>query len=78
MQERHKNRAIYFKELSITSKNYFMPYIQHWHSVDTETDVLEIGCGDGGNFPSALCSPTSYDCISGSTKSLWRKRGLHQ
>jgi SAM-dependent methyltransferase len=50
MQERHKNRNIYFKELSITSKNYFMPYIQHWHSVDIETDVLEIGCGDGGNL----------------------------
>lgn len=50
MQERHKNRAIYFKELSITSKNYFIPYIQHWHSVETGTDVLEIGCGDGGNL----------------------------
>lgn len=50
MQERHKNRAIYFKELSITSKNYFIPYIQHWYSVETETDVLEIGCGDGGNL----------------------------
>jgi 2-polyprenyl-3-methyl-5-hydroxy-6-metoxy-1,4-benzoquinol methylase len=50
MQERHKNRTIYFKELSITSKNYFMPYVQHWHSVGTETDVLEIGCGDGGNL----------------------------
>ena len=50
MQERHKNRAIYFNELSITSKNYFIPYIQHWHSVETGTDVLEIGCGDGGNL----------------------------
>lgn len=50
MQERHKNRAIYFKELSITSKNYFIPYIQHWHSVETGTDVLEIGCGESGNL----------------------------
>lgn len=50
MQERHKNRAIYFKELSITSRNYFIPYIQHWHSVEAGTDVLEIGCGDGGNL----------------------------
>lgn len=27
MQERHKNRLVYFKELAITSKNYFIPYI---------------------------------------------------
>lgn len=34
MQERHKNRMVYFKELSITSKNYFIPYIQHSHTVE--------------------------------------------
>ncbi len=50
MQERHTNRAVYFKELSITSKNYFIPYIQCWHPVQVGTDVLEIGCGDGGNL----------------------------
>ena len=50
MQERHTNRTVYFKELSITSKNYFIPYIQRWHTVQAGTDVLEIGCGDGGNL----------------------------
>ena len=50
MQERHTNRTVYFKELSITSKNYFIPYIQRWHTVKVGTDVLEIGCGDGGNL----------------------------
>lgn len=50
MQERHINRKKYFKELSITSKRYFMPYIQHWRMIDTKMKVLEIGCGDGGNL----------------------------
>lgn len=64
MQERHKNRTIYFKELSITSKNYFIPYIQHWHSVEVDTDVLEIGCGEGGNllpFSEMGCSVVGVD-----------------
>lgn len=50
MQERHKNRNIYFKELSITSRNYFIPYIQSWHTIEAGMSVLEIGCGDGGNL----------------------------
>lgn len=50
MQERHKNRNIYFKELSITSKDYFIPYIRQWHPIEAGTNVLEIGCGDGGNL----------------------------
>lgn len=50
MQERHENRNIYFKELSITSRNYFVPYIQCWHAIEARMNVLEIGCGDGGNL----------------------------
>lgn len=50
MQERHKNRFVYFKELSITSKNYFIPYIQNWFPIESGINVLEIGCGDGGNL----------------------------
>lgn len=64
MQERHTNRAVYFKELSITSKNYFIPYIQCWHPVQTGTDVLEIGCGEGGNllpFSEMGCSVVGVD-----------------
>lgn len=50
MQERHKNRNIYFQELSITSRKYFIPYIHYWHTIETGMNVLEIGCGDGGNL----------------------------
>ena len=50
MQERHRNRELYFKELSITSKKYFVPYISHYKKIETGINVLEIGCGDGGNL----------------------------
>lgn len=50
MQERHKNRQQYFKELTETSKRYFIPYIQRFHTVGVGGNVLEIGCGEGGNL----------------------------
>lgn len=50
MQERHQNRAVYFKELSITSREYFIPYIRQWHTVGAGVKVLEMGCGEGGNL----------------------------
>jgi len=71
MQERHKNRTIYFKELSITSKNYFIPYIQYWHPVETGTNVLEIGCGDGGNllpFSEMGCNTIGVDIATSRIK----------
>lgn len=50
MQERQKNRELYFKELSITSKKYFVPYISDYKKIEAGMNILEIGCGDGGNL----------------------------
>lgn len=50
MQERQKNRELYFKELSITSRKYFIPYILNYKKIETGMNILEIGCGDGGNL----------------------------
>ena len=64
MQKRHENRNIYFKELSITSRNYFIPYIECWHPVEAKMDVLEIGCGEGGNllpFSEIGCNTVGVD-----------------
>ena len=46
MQERQKNRKLYFKELSLTSKRYYIPYISKYKKIEKGMNVLEIGCGD--------------------------------
>ena len=50
MQSRQLNRRQYFNELATTSEKYFIPYIQQYMQVGKGTNVLEIGCGDGGNL----------------------------
>lgn len=68
MQERHKNRAIYFRELAQTSKNYFIPYLQRFTTLSPQSNILEIGCGDGGNllpFARMGCQTTGVDMAEG-------------
>lgn len=50
MQERHKNRKLYFHELAQTSQKFFIPYIKQFKRLEQDSRILEIGCGDGGNL----------------------------
>ena len=50
MQYRQKDRKQYFNELSATSKKFFLPYIERFLPIEKGMNVLEIGCGDGGNL----------------------------
>jgi len=50
MQERQTNRTKYFNELATTCEKYFLPYISKFKSPEPGIEVLEIGCGDGGNL----------------------------
>jgi 2-polyprenyl-3-methyl-5-hydroxy-6-metoxy-1,4-benzoquinol methylase len=50
MQDRHKNRNIYFEEQGITTKKYVIPYIKQAIQIEKGIRVLEIGCGEGGNL----------------------------
>ncbi|MEG1718540.1 MAG: methyltransferase domain-containing protein [Bacteroidales bacterium] len=59
MQERHTNHRQYFEELAISSQKYFISYLQNFISINSDTRVLEVGCGEGGNlFPFAQKSCT--------------------
>lgn len=79
MQQRHFDRNQYFKELSITSEKYFMPYISNYHEIDEGISILEIGCGEGGNllpFAKLGCKVVGIDISEkriNEAKELFRK-----
>lgn len=50
MQERHQNRSLYFKEQSVTTEKYVVPYIDAVVPITSDSEILEIGCGEGGNL----------------------------
>lgn len=50
MQERHENRNKYFEEQGITTKKYVLPFIQQAIEVTADSNILEVGCGEGGNL----------------------------
>lgn len=64
MQERHKNRLLYFNEQVYTTDKYVIPFIEQHHCVTSDCSVLEIGCGEGGNLKPFLdrgCTCTGVD-----------------
>lgn len=50
MQERHRNRLLYFNEQAETTEKYVIPYIEQAFPLRDGLRVLEIGCGEGGNL----------------------------
>lgn len=54
----------YFRELSLTSHKYFLPYVRQFIPLTHGTRVLELGCGEGGNllpFAQEGCEVTGID-----------------
>ena len=50
MQERHKDRTLYFNEQGLTTAKYVIPYINSVKTVQANHRILEVGCGEGGNL----------------------------
>ena len=50
MQERHSNKKQYFNEQDTTSRNHVIPFLSDILKIQTDTSILEIGCGEGGNL----------------------------
>lgn len=64
MQKRHTNRKQYFDELARTCEKYFIPFIENHKQIIPELNILEIGCGEGGNllpFSKRGCKVTGID-----------------
>jgi len=54
MHERYTNRQLYFEEQTFTTEKYVIPYINEVFPITENTEVLEIGCGEGGNLQAFL------------------------
>lgn len=68
MQTRQTDRARYFRELADTSQRHFIPYLSAFTRIESGMNVLEIGCGEGGNllpFARMGCRVTGVDLASG-------------
>jgi len=68
MHDRHTNISRYFEEQATTTQRFVIPYIAETMPINTETTVLEIGCGEGGNLRPFLdleCKVTGVDIMPG-------------
>lgn len=75
MQERHKQRDRYFEEQAATTAKHVIPYIEDLRKLTPETEILEIGCGEGGNlkpFLDAGCKVTGVDILETKIKNAER------
>lgn len=67
MQHRHKNRKLYFEEQAYTTEKHVIPFIEEFKPLIENLEVLEIGCGEGGNMLPFLdkgCRVTGIDLSS--------------
>lgn len=68
MQERYRNDKRYFDELAATTRRHIVPFIEAARPLAAGMEVLEAGCGVGGNllpFAEAGCRATGIDLHPG-------------
>ena len=58
MGARHQQLDRYFEEQFITCSRYIIPQLQQYKALNSSTQILEVGCGIGGN----LAAFKEYDC----------------
>jgi SAM-dependent methyltransferase len=64
MHNRHQDKELYFREQVYTTENYVIPFIERHMTLSADTEVMEVGCGEGGNMKPFLdkgCRVTGVD-----------------
>lgn len=63
MQKRHKDRKQYFEELAKTCERYYLDYLEKYKTLEDNSAILEIGCGEGGNLYPFACKNTTFELV---------------
>ena len=50
MQKRHTDPRQYFDEQGLSTEKHILPFIESVRKIESGMNVLEIGCGEGGNL----------------------------
>lgn len=50
MHDRHTNREKYFNEQGAVTAKYVIPFIEPVKSINKDSVIMEIGCGEAGNM----------------------------
>lgn len=80
-KSRYIDRERYFNELAQTSQEFYIDYIRSFKTIDSNSRILEIGCGEGGNllpFAQYGCQVTGLDLAPNkiaNAKSFFENRG---
>lgn len=70
-----RDRRQYFDHLAATSRKYYLPWLSSLMKFGPGVNVLEIGCGEGGNllpFAEAGCSVVGVDMAAGKIEAAER------
>lgn len=70
-----KDRRKYFDQLAATSRKYYVPWLSSYMRICGDINVLEIGCGEGGNllpFAQAGCRVLGVDMAEGKIQAAER------
>ena len=84
MFENHTKRQKYFEEQIYTTQNYVIPFVEGFIEFNENTEILEVGCGEGGNMKPFLdlgCKLTGVDLSQGkieNAKRFFQDHDFHQ
>jgi SAM-dependent methyltransferase len=81
MFEFHKHRKKYFDIQLLNAKKYVIPFIEEVFTIEQNTRVLEIGCGEGGVLKAFIdkgCSGVGVDLDESRIKNaeIWLKEDI--
>jgi SAM-dependent methyltransferase len=80
MQKRYVDRLAYFREQSMVSEKFVLPYIESIMPISEGMMVAEVGCGEGGNLKPFLdrgCRTFGIDLAAGKIENALQFFGEH-